>query len=215
MNVLKKEQFENLCQQASESRGLFGNSKFDGNFNYPSEFQKGLVKKHREAIMHEDIFYPLFGIFCGIAALALFFSPFQIWGDISSKGIHSFTDVLSLLVLFGIIYGFGFLALSIFYDIFISSKCRYVRKCLKNGIFTVQECIPIGYAEYGTKISSGNPFGGPRIFVVLKDDNEKIYVFQSNYVAFIQNFKKAENVFLIKVDNIGKKKETEAFAICY
>ena len=215
MNILTKEQFENLCQQASEVRELFGSSKFDGGFNLPSEFQKELVKKHHKDITHEGILYSFWGIFGGITALALFSSPFQMWGDISSKGIHSFTDVFSLLVLFGILYGVGFLFLFMFYDRFVSGKSRYVRECLKNGIFTVQECISIGYAEYGTIANSTDSVGDARLFVILKDDNGKIYVFENDYIAFVKNVTKAEKAFLIKVDNIGKKKETEVFVICY
>lgn len=174
MNILTKEQFENLCQQASGARELFSSSKFDGNFNLPSEFQKKLVKKHCKDITHESIGYSFWGIFGSCVALALFSAPFQMWGDISSKGIHSFTDILSLLALFGILYGVGFGFFYMFYDRFVSSKSRYVRKCLKNGIFTVQECIPIGCAEYGTIANSTDSVGNARLFVILKDDNGKM-----------------------------------------
>lgn len=215
MNILTKEQFENLSQQASGVRELFSSSKFDGNFNLPSDFQKELAKKNHKDITHEGFFYTLCTMFFGIGALSLFSAPFQMWGDISKKGIHSLTDVLSLLVLFGILYGVGFLFFYLFWDRFISSKSRYIRKSLKNGNFTVQECTPIGYAEYGTKASSTNSVGNTRLFVILKDDNGKIYVFENDYIAFVKNVTKAEKAFLIKVDNIGKKKETEVFVICY
>lgn len=215
MNSLTKEQFQNLCQQASEVRELFGSSKFDGSFNLPSEFQKKLVRKYRKDITHEGILYSFWGIFGGIVALALFSAPFQMYDDISSKGIHSFTDVLSLLILFGILYGVGFGFFYIFYDRFISKKNHYLRRCLVNGNFTVQECIPIGYAEYGTRTNSIDLVGDARLFVVLKDGNGKIYVFENDYIAFVENVVNVENAFLIKVDNIGKKKETEVFAICY
>lgn len=46
-------------------------------------------------------------------------------------------------------------------------------------------------------------------------DNGKIYVFENDYIAFVKNVTKAEKAFLIKVDNIGKKKKTETFVICY
>ena len=185
------------------------------NFNLPSEFQKKLARRYCKDIAHEGVGYSFMGIFGGIVALSLFSAPFQMWGDISKKGIHSLTDVLCLLALFGILYGVGFLFFYLFWDRFVSSKGRYIRKSLKNGNFTVQECTPIGYAKYGRIASSTNSVGNMRLFVVLKDNNEKIYVFESYFVAFVKNVTKAKNAFIIKIDNIGKKKETEAFAICY
>ena len=215
MNHLTKVEFENLCEQSSEVRELFSSSKFNDCFDSPSDFQKELAKKNHKDITHEGILYSFWGIFGGCVALALFSAPFQMWNDISLKGIHSFTDVLSLLVLFGILYGVGFGFFYIFWDRFINSKNRYIRKCLKNGNFTVQECTPIGYAEYGTKANSTDSVGDARLFVILKDDNGKIYVFENDYIAFVKNVKKKKKAFLIKVDNIGKKKETEVFVICY
>ena len=215
MNILTKEQFENLCQQASGVRECFSVSKFDDGFTLPSEFQKKLVKKNHRELTHSGIFYSIWGIFGGCVALALFSAPFQMWDDISKKGIHSFGDVLCLFLLFGILYGVGFLFFYIFWDRFINSKSRYIRKCLKNGNFTVQECTPIGCAEYGTKASSTDSVGNARVFVVLKGDNGKIYVFEDDYIICVKNITKTEKAFLIKVDNIGKKKETETFVICY
>ncbi len=215
MNSLTKEQFENLCQQSSEARELFSSSQFNYCFNLPSEFQKKLVKKNQREITHEGILYSFWGIFSGCVALALFSVPFQMWDDVSKRGIRSFTDVFFILILFGIFYGIGSGFFYIFYDRFISKKSHYLRSCLVNGDFTVQECIPIGYAEYGTTANSKNSVGYARVFVVLKDSNENIYVFEDDYIAFVKNVKKSENAFLIKVDNIGKKKETETFVICY
>lgn len=215
MNSLTKEQFENLCQQASGVRELFSRGGFDDDFNPPSEFQKQLVKKYYKDIAHAGFFYSFWGIFGGITALTLFSSPFQMLNNTSFKGIHSFTDILYLLALFGILYGVGFFFFYIFYDRFISGKNRYIRRCLKNGNFAVQECTPIGYAEYGTRASSTNSVGNARLFIVLKDNKGNIYVFEQDFVTFIKNVTKAENTFLIKVDSIGKKNETEVFAICH
>ena len=212
MKNLEKEEYEKLCHQASEFRELFSYSRFDDNFNLPSESQKKLVKRYRKDIAREGIIYSFLAIFCGILALSLFSAPFQMKDEIV---IHSFIDALYELLFFGILYGIGFLSFYVFYDRFISYKSRYLKKCLKNGNFTTQECTPIGYAEYGTRADSTDLVGNKRLFVVLKDNNQKIYVFESDYISFVKNVTKAENAFIIKVDNTGKKKETEIFLICY
>lgn len=213
MKRLTEVEFENLCEQAG-GRDLFSSTKFNDCFNLPSEFQKELAKKNRKNITYAGIFYSFWGIFSGVAALALFSAPFQMWNYMPSKGMHSFTDALYFLALFGILYGVGFGFFYIFWNRFINSKNRYIRKCLKNGNFTVQECTPIGYAEYG-RIATDSIGGSFYLYVVLKGDNGKIYVFGEYYIAFVKNVTKAKSAFLIKVDNIGKKKEEEVFVICY
>lgn len=215
MNRLTELEFENLCKQASGVRELFSNTKFNDCFNLPSEFQKELAKKNRKTLTYAGIFHSFWGIFSGVVALALFSAPFQMLNDMPSKEMHLFTDVLYLLALFGISYGIGFGFFYIFWRRFISSKNRYIRKCLKNGNFTVQECTPIGYAEYGVIPSIDSTGYDNCLFVVLKGDNGKTYVFEDYYIAFVKNVIKTKSAFLIKVDNIGKKKEEEVFVICY
>ena len=209
MKRLTKVEFENLCKQSSGGRAFFSSTKFNDCFNLPSELQKELAKKNRKTLTYAGIFYSFWCIFSGVAALPCFSVPFQVWNDMPSKEIHSFTDVLYLLALFGISYGVGFGFFGIFWNRFINSKNRYIRKCLKNGNFTVQECTPIGYADYGRMANDS------RLFVVLKGDNGKTYVFDDYYIAFVKNVTKTKSTFLIKVDNIGKKKEEEVFLICY
>lgn len=208
MKRLTEVEFENLCKQASGGRDLFSSTKFNDCFNLPSEFQKKLVKKNRKNITYASIFYSFLSIFSGILALACFSIPFQMWNDMPSKEMNSFTDVLYLLALFGILYGIGFGFFYIFWNRFINSKNRYIRKCLKNGNFAVQECTLIGYANI---LGISDLY---HLFIVLKGDNGKTYVFDDHYITFVKNATKVKSAFLIKVDNIGKKKE-EVFVICY
>jgi hypothetical protein len=212
MKQLDTEQFKYYCETASGHQEIYSNSPIITDFTSPDEAQIRIISANAKEIIRILTCGKLLDILCLILAVFGFLCGLGIILEAIDlvKNSNELSQVIPYII-----------PLIVFvlptqwwlYSRFIKNENKILKRNLKNIDYKVSECIPIGYAYYGTIPSCTlETSGNSRLFVVVRDASEQIFVFEDNSTVLLGKLEQLNKAIFIQTTILDKSK---VFLICY